>query len=153
MFNSAASRQRCRERRARLPGVRSVVSYSVDDSEGQGGRQGDPGGSQPAAGAAALAGYQRVYLRGLAHDLKPIVQVGQSGVTPEVLAAVDIALTDHELVKVRLYRPEDKKALSAALAAGTGAELCGLIGHTVILYRKHPDKPRIRLPVRRDGDA
>jgi RNA-binding protein len=95
---------------------------------------------------SSLSGAQRSFLRGKAHVLRPVVQVGQSGVTTPLVAAVNQALLDHELIKVRLYRPENKKALAAELAEKTGAHLCGLIGHTVILYRPHPEKPRIRLP-------
>ncbi len=69
--------------------------------------------------------------------------VGREGVTDAVLRAVDEALTTHELVKVRLHEPEDKKADATTLADGTGSALCGLVGHTVILYRPHPERPRI----------
>jgi RNA-binding protein len=89
---------------------------------------------------------QRAWLRGRAHALEPVTHVGTAGVTDAVLAAVDQALAAHELIKVRLHEPEDKKADAGALAAGTGAVLCGLVGHTVILYRPHPEKPRIVLP-------
>lgn len=95
-----------------------------------------------------MQGFQKKYLRGLAHGLKPVVLVGQAGVTPAVVEAVDEALRAHELIKVRLHEPEDKKATAAQLAESTGAELCGLVGHTVILYRRHPDKPTIELPER-----
>ena len=95
-----------------------------------------------------MKGYQRKYLRGLAHHLDPVVRVGKGGVSPGVLEAVERALLDHELIKVRMREPEDKKGMAAALAEGTGAELVGLIGHTAILYRPHPEEPRIELPRR-----
>lgn len=95
-----------------------------------------------------LEGFQRKHLRGLAHSLKPVVQVGASGVTESVLRQVDEALTDHELIKVRLFDPEDKKAAAAELAEGTRSSLCGLVGHTVILFRAHPEDPKIRVPER-----
>ncbi len=69
--------------------------------------------------------------------------VGQAGVTEGVLRAVDEALAAHELVKVRLREPEDKKSAAHDLAAGTDSALCGLVGHTVILYRPDPERPRI----------
>ena len=69
--------------------------------------------------------------------------VGHAGVDERVLRSVDEALTAHELIKVRLHEPEDKRGDAAALAAGTGAALCGLVGHTVILYRPHPEHPTI----------
>jgi RNA-binding protein len=95
-----------------------------------------------------LQGFQRRFLRSRAHGLRPLVQVGAAGPTDAVLAAVDEALEAHELVKVRLLEPEDKRALAAALAARMGAELCGLVGHTVILYRRHPEAPRLEIPER-----
>ena len=90
-----------------------------------------------------LTGRQRKHLRGLAHRLEPIVQVGHQGVTDGVLDAVDEALLTHELIKVRLHEPEDKKAAAQEVADGTGAVLCGLVGHTLILYRPHPEHPKI----------
>jgi RNA-binding protein len=96
-----------------------------------------------------MTGSQRRYLRGLAHPMKPVVQVGQSGVTDAVVEQVEAQLLAHELIKVRLREPEDKKAMAAELALRTGSELCGLVGHTALLYRPHPDEPRIVLPGKR----
>jgi RNA-binding protein len=95
--------------------------------------------------APALTGRQRKALRGLAHNLEPVVQVGQNGINEGVMRAVDAALLSHELIKVRLHQPADKNAAAQELADGAGAALCGLVGHTVILYRPHPDEPRIHL--------
>lgn len=99
----------------------------------------------------SLEGFQRRFLRGLANPLRPIVHVGAAGVTENVIAATDRALVDHELVKVRLHDPDDKHGMAEALAHGTGAHLAGVIGHTVILYRRNPESPRIRLPERPKG--
>jgi len=93
-----------------------------------------------------MQGFQKQYLRGLAHASKPLVQVGQAGLTDGVVAAVVQALLDHELIKVRLLAPDDKQAMAAELATRCAAELVGLVGHTVILYKVHPDEPQIRLP-------
>ena len=95
-----------------------------------------------------LEGYQRKFLRGLAHPLKAAVLVGHEGLTDGVLGAVKQALLDHELVKVRMHEPDDKKAMAADLARRAGASLCGLVGHTAILYRPHPKEPVIKLPRR-----
>ena len=95
-----------------------------------------------------MKGFQRKYLRGLAHSRKPVVQVGKEGVTDAVAEAVEAALLDHELIKVRLIRPPDKKEMAAELARRASAELCGLVGHMAILYRQRPDKPTIVLPER-----
>ena len=93
--------------------------------------------------SVALSKKQLKQLRALAHDLDPVVQVGKAGVTDPVVAAVGKALLDHELIKVRLLEPEDKRGMAEKLAAGSTSALCGLVGHTVILYKKHPKKPRI----------
>ncbi|MEE2673201.1 MAG: YhbY family RNA-binding protein [Myxococcota bacterium] len=96
----------------------------------------------------ALEGFQRKHLRKLAHPLKPVVHVGAAGISETVLGALEKALADHELVKVRLHLPADKKSLARSLSQRSGAELCGLVGHTVILYLARPEEPRIELPLR-----
>jgi len=98
------------------------------------------------AAAPVLGAAQRKWLRGQAHALRPIVHVGGSGLSEAVERALDEALLDHELVKVRLLEPEDKKAAAQQLAERSGAALCGLVGHTVILYRPHPEEPKLVLP-------
>jgi len=93
--------------------------------------------------SSTLSSAQRRSLRALAHSLEPVVQVGHQGVTDAVLAAVRDALLAHELIKVRMHEPEDKNGMSEALAAGTGSTLCGLVGHTAILYKRHPQLPKV----------
>ena len=90
--------------------------------------------------APVLRAREQRELRAQAHGLSPLVQVGHGGVSAEVLEAVSQALRDHELVKVRLHEPEDKRGMAAALAEGTRSALCGLVGHTVILYRPRPQQ-------------
>lgn len=105
----------------------------------------DPTAPETPPAPPALTGAQRQKLRGQAHALEPVVLVGHSGVTDAVIKAVDEALLAHELIKVRLHQPEDKRGSAAELAERAHAALCGLVGHTVILYRPHPTKPRIVL--------
>jgi RNA-binding protein len=97
---------------------------------------------------APLAGFQRKHLRGLAHPLKPMVQVGKAGITNEVVRTIRRALEDHELIKVSLTKPKDKKGMSVELAERCSAHLCGLLGHTVILYRQREKRSVIRVPTR-----
>jgi RNA-binding protein len=105
--------------------------------------------SDPVAPAATpLRGFQKRWLRARAHGLRAVVQVGDEGVTDGLVAALDRALLDHELVKVRMLRPADKKESARALARATTAELCGLVGHTAILYRRNSERARIELPER-----
>lgn len=96
----------------------------------------------------SLSGKQRRYLRGLAHSQKAIVQVGKDGITDEVTRALDQALLDHELVKVRLGQNAllDRNQAAAELAERSGSEVAQVLGSTVVLYRRHPEDPRIRLP-------
>ena len=98
-----------------------------------------------------LSSYQRKYLRGLAHGMKPIVLVGQKGLTASLVDALEEALVSHELVKVKFIDEKDKafkNQVIETLTKSTAAELVGLIGHTAILFRPHPDpeKRRISIP-------
>jgi len=106
-----------------------------------------------AAQTKKLKGFQRRFLRAQAHHLQPVVQVGQGGLSDSVLEAVDAALLDHELIKIKMEKPEDKKGMATELAQATSAELCGLVGHTAILYRAHPKKPKLKLPTRDENIA
>lgn len=96
--------------------------------------------------AKPLGGRQKRYLRSLAQRLEPVVWVGGAGIVPGIVRTIDEALGAHELVKVRMREPQDKRALAQALADATGAELAGLVGHTAILYRAHAEDPKIVLP-------
>lgn len=97
---------------------------------------------------ASLSGKQKRHLRALAHHLEPLVQVGKEGVTASVVAAADQALTDHELVKVRLPQVDrDERAeMATLLEQETGAAIAGTMGRIVLLYRRHPNEPVIHLP-------
>ncbi len=94
-------------------------------------------------------------LRAAGHHLSPVVQVGKEGVTGPVLRQLDRALLDHELVKVKVgtESPEDRFATADALLAGAdGAQLAQILGRTMLLYRRHPKKPRYEpLPAARPG--
>ena len=59
---------------------------------------------------------------------------------------MEAALADHELIKVKMEEPEDKKAMANQLAENTQSALCGLIGHVAILYKANPEEPKITLP-------
>ena len=83
---------------------------------------------------------QRQYLRRLAHDLRPVVQIGRQGLTPAVIAAVDTALLAHELIKIKFGEFKDEKAdLTEQLTAATDSTLVGMVGNVAMLFREHPD--------------
>ena len=90
---------------------------------------------------------QRRYLKGLAHPLKPVVMIGNAGLTANVLAEIENALAYHELIKVRVSGQEkaDRQQMLDKIAEKTGADLVMVIGHIGGFYRP-ADKPVIQLP-------
>jgi RNA-binding protein len=97
----------------------------------------------------SLKGTQRKYLRSQAHHLKPLVIIGARGVTEQLLGSVDLALNDHELIKVKFGEfKEAKKEISREIAEATRSELVGLIGNIAIFYRRHanPENRKIKIP-------
>ncbi|MBM3347771.1 MAG: YhbY family RNA-binding protein [Betaproteobacteria bacterium] len=79
-------------------------------------------------------------LRARAHPLKPVVMIGNDGLTPAVLAEVDRALQSHELIKIRMFG-DDRDARAVALAdmcAHTAAVPVQLIGKILVIYRANP---------------
>lgn len=95
-----------------------------------------------------LTGKQRRHLRSLGHALRPIVQVGRGGIDAGVVAAVQQALRDHELVKVKVGEAAelDRHDAAESIAARTRSEVAQVLGNIVLLYRAHPDDPQIVLP-------
>jgi len=98
----------------------------------------------------SLSGKQRRHLRGLAHALRPVVQIGKGGLDAGLGAAVDRALSDHELVKIRVGEGAgvDRHEAADALAQQTKSEVAQVLGHTIVLYRADPEDPKIELPSR-----
>ena len=100
-----------------------------------------------------MKGYQKKHLRGLAHNVKPVVFVGQKGITGAVARSAEEALDQHELIKLKFVdfkEKTQKKELAAALEEMTGSEMVGMVGHTAIFFRRHrdPEKRRIQVPER-----
>ena len=100
-----------------------------------------------------LEGFQRKYLRGLAHKMKPVVFVGQKGLTETLNRSINDALTAHELIKLKFIDfkdKDDKKEITESVEKKLDCEMVGMIGHTAIFYRRHPDgeKRKITVPSR-----
>ena len=100
-----------------------------------------------------LKGFQKKYLKGLAHGRPPVVFVGHKGLTPLVARAVEESLDTHELIKVKFIDFKEKvqkKKIAAAIERETASELVGMIGHMAIYYRrqKDPEKRKISVPDR-----
>ncbi|MFC5741065.1 ribosome assembly RNA-binding protein YhbY [Dyella tabacisoli] len=96
----------------------------------------------------ALSPSQRRYLRSLAHDLKPVILLGAKGATDAVVKELDLALSHHELVKVKLSGgdKDERQVQIDFLANGTQAESVQQIGHIVVLFRRNEDEPKLALP-------
>ena len=96
----------------------------------------------------SLSKKQTKFLRAKCHDLKAVIMMGQKGLTDEVLSEMDIALTHHELVKIKLSVDdrELRKQLIAEICDKTQSQEVQSIGKTLSIYRVNPDKAVIELP-------
>ena len=84
-----------------------------------------------------LTSRRRAELKAKAHELDPVAHIGKYGVTPESLAHIDKALTDHELIKVKFIGfKEARRELSEEIAGATSSALVDVIGNIAILYRE-----------------
>ena len=94
-----------------------------------------------------LASTQKKYLRGLCHELDPVVTVGGKGLTDAVCAELEQALTHHELIKVKLRgQREQRDDWIEMIRQRTGASVVQKIGQVACFYRRNPDKPGIAIP-------
>jgi len=91
---------------------------------------------------------QKKYLRGLGHRLKPVVMVGDAGLTDAVRAEFRTTLDHHELIKIRVKcgDRDERDRIVAALCNEASAVLVQRIGNVALIYRENPDKRKIRLP-------
>ena len=89
---------------------------------------------------------QIIFLRKSCHHIKPIVSVGNAGLSENVMSEIELALEYHELVKLKLAgNSEERKSYSDTIVKETGAVLVQSIGHTASFYRE-ADKPKLALP-------
>jgi len=87
-----------------------------------------------------LTSKQRAHLSSLANTLEPVVFLGKAGAVGGVEQALDRALTDHELIKLRFVDWKgERKELAQQLADKAGADLVRVIGHVAIMYRQSSD--------------
>ncbi len=95
-----------------------------------------------------LSPSQSRYLRSLAHDLSPVVLLGNKGATEAVVKELNQALDIHELVKGKLSGgdKDERQAQIDVLTSGTQAQQIHKIGHVVVLFRRNADEPKIALP-------
>lgn len=101
--------------------------------------------------AKNLSSRQKQYLKGLAHDLNPLVQIGKEGITDGVISTIRTELENHELIKVKIGNNSglEKNDTANHVSTETGSALVQLIGKIVVLYKPNKEKKkenRIILP-------
>ena len=96
----------------------------------------------------ALDDRQKKYLRGLGHKLKPVVMIGDAGLTDAVRTEFQSTLDHHELIKIRVKTGDrvERDRIVEALCTGCTAELVQRVGNVALIYRENPEKRKIRLP-------
>jgi len=94
-----------------------------------------------------LASHQIRHLRSLAHPLKPVIMVGGKGLTDNLLAELERALEDHELIKISIAgaEREERRLLTEELCQVSGAQLVQIIGRISVLYR--PSQKKLSRPI------
>ncbi len=94
-----------------------------------------------------LSGKQKNYLRGVAHNLNPVVMIGGKGLTDAVMAEIENALNQHELIKIKLpsNSKAEKVAALAQITSQTDSQPVQLIGRVGVIYRSG-EEPKITLP-------
>jgi RNA-binding protein len=95
-----------------------------------------------------LSDKQLRFLRGRAHLLKPVIQIGNHGLTAGVIGETRRALADHELIKLRIQAADrsSRDVMLAELVRDTGSELVTRIGHVAVLFRPNPKLSKFPLP-------
>jgi len=89
---------------------------------------------------------QTKQLKSLAHPLKPVVRMGQKGLTDAVIAEIELALDHHELIKVKVAGDRDERTeVVSTILERTKAVRVALTGGIVVLYRRNPEAPVINL--------
>jgi len=96
----------------------------------------------------ALSKNQIKHLVSLAHHLKPVIMVGQHGVSENLLKELEIALDHHELVKIKIAGEDrdSRQQMIQQLCEASGAQTVQAIGKTLTLFRRNRQKPKIELP-------
>lgn len=91
---------------------------------------------------------QRAYLKGLAMNTEPVLQIGKSCLTPEVTEAVREAFNTRELIKLAVLKNcmDDPGMIAKTLAERTGSEVVQVIGKKIVLYKENRDNKKIQLP-------
>lgn len=95
-----------------------------------------------------LTSKQRAFLRGKASVMEPIFQIGKSGLTPELITAVDDAIEKRELIKVSVLKNcmEDPRSVAEMLGERTRTQVIAVTGRKIVLFRPRKKDSKIQLP-------
>lgn len=91
---------------------------------------------------------QRAYLKSLAMTIEPVIHVGKSSVTPELITSVEEAIEKRELIKLAVLKNcmDDPKEIANMIAERTHSQVVQVIGKKIVLYRRKKEKSKIVLP-------
>jgi len=102
-----------------------------------------------------LSAAQGKALRAKAHDLDPIVRIGDAGLSDAVIRETDLALTAHGLIKVRVFGDDRqaREAIGNTLCERLGCALVQSIGKLLVLWREQPESALKKTPIRRRTES
>ncbi|MEZ7853417.1 MAG: ribosome assembly RNA-binding protein YhbY [SAR324 cluster bacterium] len=95
-----------------------------------------------------MTGKQKRHLRALAHPLKPLVNLGKQGLSPETRREIESQLLDHELIKCKVLDscPLSKKECAEEISKQTEIEVIQVIGKTIVLFSPLLEDSKIKFP-------
>jgi len=95
-----------------------------------------------------LTNNQKKFLRSMGHTLKPIVMVGQHGLSESVLAELESTMTKHELLKIKIRAEgrDEKQQMISQIVEASHAHLVQVIGNVMVIYRPFDEEQQIILP-------
>ena len=98
----------------------------------------------------SLSSRQIRHLRGLAHPLKPLVAIGNNGLTDSVVDEINNCISRHELIKVRVSvgDREERDEIIQAIVERADAEMVQRVGHVATIFKRNEEKPRVEMPKR-----
>ncbi len=95
-----------------------------------------------------MTGKQRSYLKKMAHSMKPVIQVGKEGVSPNLILQVRETIHKRELIKISFLEscPDEVKVAADKIVERAKVEFVQLIGRKLTVYKRNPENPTIELP-------
>lgn len=95
-----------------------------------------------------LTGKQRSFLKGLANNLDPVLQIGKNGITDNFIKQVEEILEKKELIKINVLKNSSESAddMAKELTEKLNAEFVQSIGNKFVIYRESEENKQIQLP-------